>query len=134
MASSPFAALGSLVGGNGEELSYVEFEFGSGILRPEQMEKLDKLAKALEERPGLRLEIIGRADREKDRSVLGEIENKTVDDERLLRLAQDRSGQIKTHLVEARGISAERISLIREQILDSAEGDQARTNLNLAGT
>jgi hypothetical protein len=98
------------------------------------MEKLDKLAKALEERPGLRLEIIGRADREKDRSVLGEIENKTVDDERLLRLAQDRSGQIKTHLVEARGISAERISLIREQILDSAEGDQARTNLNLAGT
>ena len=134
VVSSPFAALGSLVGGNGEELSYVEFEFGSATLGPEQIEKLDKLAKALEERPGLRLEIIGRADRENDRSVLSKIENKAVDDERLLLLARDRSGQIKTYLMETRKIPAERISLMREQIFDSPEGDKARTNLNLAGT
>jgi hypothetical protein len=134
VVSSPFAALGSLVGGNGEELSYLEFEFGSATLGPEQLEKLDKLAKALKERPGLRLEIIGRADRENDRSVLTEIENKAADDERLLLLAQERSGQIKTYLVEAGGIPAERIWLTREQILESSKDDQAKTNLNLAGS
>ena len=74
VVSSPFAALGSLVGGNGEELSHIEFEFGSATLRPQQIEKLDKLAKALQERPGLRLEIEGRADRRHDRSALAERE------------------------------------------------------------
>jgi hypothetical protein len=134
VVSSPFAALGSLVGGNGEELSYIEFEFGSATLDPEQIEKLDKLAKALEKRPGLRLEITGRADRENDWSLMTRIKNKEADDERLLVLAQERSEQIKTHLIETRGITAERILLNREQILDSSETDQARTNLNLAGS
>ncbi|MGW8208755.1 MAG: DUF748 domain-containing protein, partial [Syntrophobacteria bacterium] len=114
VVSSPFAALASLVGGNGEELSQIEYEFGSATLRPEQIEKLDKLAKALQERPGLRLEITGRADKENDLSVLTEIKKQAVDDEMLLLLAQDRSRQIKTHLVETGKIPAERISLTRE--------------------
>ena len=134
MVSSPFAALGSLVGGNGEELSHIEYEFGSATLRPEQIEKLDKLAKALQERPGLLLEVTGRSDKENDLSVLTEIENQAVDNERLVLLAQERSRQMKTHLVETGGIPAERISLTPEQILESSEGDHARTNLNLAGT
>jgi outer membrane protein OmpA-like peptidoglycan-associated protein len=132
IVSSPFAALGSLVGGSGGELSHIEFEFGSATLRPEQIEKLDKLAKALQERPGLRLEITGRADKEDDRSVLTEIENKAVDDGRLRLLAQERSKQIKTHLVETGGIPSERISLTREQIIESSEGDYVRINLTLA--
>jgi len=74
VVSSPFAFLGSLVGGKGEELGRIEFEFGSATLHPEQIEKLDKLAKALEERPALQLEIEGRADRKNDRSVLAEKE------------------------------------------------------------
>lgn len=132
IVSFPFAALGSLVGGSGEELSHIEFEFGSATLRPEQIEKLDKLAKALQERPGLRLEITGRADNENDRSVLTKIENKAVDDGRLRLLAQERSKQIKTHLVETGGIPSERISLTREQIIESSEGDYVRINLTLA--
>jgi len=134
VVSSPFAALGSLVGGNGEELSQIEYEFGSATLRPEQIEKLDKLAKALQERPGLRLEITGRADKENDLSVLTEIKKQAVDDEMLLLLAQDRSRQIKTHLVETGKIPAERISLTREHILESSEGDHVRAYLNLAGS
>jgi len=133
IVSSPFAALGSLVGGSGEELSYIEFEFGSATLRPEQMEKLDKLAKALQERPGLRLEIRGRADKENDWSALTVIKNKAVDDGRLRLLAQERSKQIKTHLVETGGIQSERISLPREQIIESSEGDNVRVNLTLTG-
>jgi hypothetical protein len=128
---SPFAALGSLVGGSGEELSYIEFEFGSATLRPEQLEKLDKLAKALQERPALKLEITGTADKENDRSALTGIENKAVDDGRLRRLAQERSERIKAHLIESGGIPSERISLTREQIIESLKGDFVRINLTL---
>ena len=132
IVSSPFAALGSLVGGSGEELSHIEFEFGSATLRPEQIEKLDKLAKALQERPGLLLEVTGRSDKENDRSVLTDIEKEAVDDGRLRLLAQERSKQIKTHLVETGGIPAERISLTQEQLIESSEGDYVRINLTLA--
>jgi hypothetical protein len=51
--------------------------------------------------------------------------------ERLLVLAQERSRQIKTYLVETGGIPGERISLSPEQIIDSSEGDHARTTLHL---
>ena len=134
VVSSPFAALGSLVGVDGEELSYIEFEFGSANLSPIQIEKLDKLADALNERSELQLEITGRADKEYDRSALTENGNEAVDEERLLLLAQERSRQIKTHLVRIGKISAERISLTREQIIESSEGGYVRINLILAGS
>ncbi len=70
--TSPFALLGSLVGGDGEELSFVEFEYGSESLLPEQAQKLDKLAQALKERPALELQIEGAADSEYDRLALAE--------------------------------------------------------------
>ncbi|MBN2254347.1 MAG: DUF748 domain-containing protein [Deltaproteobacteria bacterium] len=72
IVTAPFAALGSLLGGQGEELSHIDFEYGSAVLAPEQTEKLDRLAKALYERPSLRLEIRGIADRISDRSVLAD--------------------------------------------------------------
>lgn len=74
IVTSPFAVLGRLIGGDGEELSFVEFEFGSAGLGPEQIQKLDKLAKALHERPTLRLEVKGAAHAEYDRIALAEAE------------------------------------------------------------
>ncbi|MBN1841943.1 MAG: DUF748 domain-containing protein [Deltaproteobacteria bacterium] len=68
----PFAILGGLIGGDGEKLSFVEFEFGSAALGAGQMNKLDKLAEALHERPNLRLEIRGAADSGYDREALAE--------------------------------------------------------------
>jgi len=70
--TAPFALLGSLVGGDGEELSFVEFEYGSESLLPQQTQKLDKLAQALQERPALQLQIEGAADSEYDRLALAE--------------------------------------------------------------
>lgn len=70
--TAPFALLGSLVGGDGEALSFVEFEYGSESLLPQQMQKLDKLAQALQERPVLQLQIEGAADSEYDRLALAE--------------------------------------------------------------
>ncbi|HEU4353039.1 MAG TPA: DUF748 domain-containing protein [Burkholderiales bacterium] len=67
--TSPFALLGSLVGG-GEELSFVEFAPGSATLADGEQQKLGNLAKALTERPNLRLEITGRAAADPDEVVL----------------------------------------------------------------
>ena len=64
--TAPFALIGSLFGGGGEELSYVTFEPGRGVLAPGQEEKLTKLQKALYDRPALKLDATGRSDPEKD--------------------------------------------------------------------
>ncbi len=69
-ATSPFSLLGALVGGGGEELSYQDFAPGSAGLSPASEKKLDSLAKALYERPGLQLEIAGSIDPEADRDGL----------------------------------------------------------------
>ncbi|MBA4391693.1 MAG: hypothetical protein C0399_12270, partial [Syntrophus sp. (in: bacteria)] len=68
-ATSPFALLGSLFGG-GEELGYVEFDYGRDILTEANVKKLDTLTKALQEKPGLRLDITGHVDVELDREGL----------------------------------------------------------------
>lgn len=68
-ATSPFALLGALFGG-GEELSYVEFDYGSHNLAEQDAKKLDTLVKALFDRPALKLEIEGHVDIEKDREGL----------------------------------------------------------------
>ncbi|MDL1963155.1 MAG: DUF748 domain-containing protein [Deltaproteobacteria bacterium] len=72
IVSSPFDMLAGLVGGDGEGLSFVEFEFGSVALGTEQIRKLEQLAKGLHERPALRLEIKGVADTKHDRVALTE--------------------------------------------------------------
>jgi hypothetical protein len=67
--TAPFALLGSLFGG-GEELAYLEFAPGSAALAGGEQAKLKNLAKALTERPGLKLDISGRAAPEADREGL----------------------------------------------------------------
>jgi uncharacterized protein involved in outer membrane biogenesis len=71
VVTSPFALLGKIVGhGDGQELSYVEFRPGRSTIATSEQGKLGALAKALEDRPQLKLEITGRADPEADRRGL----------------------------------------------------------------
>jgi hypothetical protein len=72
LAASPFALLGKLVpgGGSGEELQFFEFEPGSTSLAATDLKKTEALVTALQERPGLRLEITGTADPVRDRQAL----------------------------------------------------------------
>lgn len=56
IVTAPFAALGALFGG-GEELAYVDFPAGSAALAASETEKLNKLARALIERPQLKLSL-----------------------------------------------------------------------------
>lgn len=66
VAASPFALLGSVVGG-GEELKEIAFTAGSAVLTNEERDKLTKLAKALVERPALHLEVSATSDQQQDR-------------------------------------------------------------------
>ncbi|MBP2676318.1 MAG: ATPase involved in pili bisis [Deltaproteobacteria bacterium] len=68
-ATSPFALLGAIFGG-GEELSYLEFEPGSSVIPASGTAKLGNLAKALNDRPALKLDIEGHVDLEKDREEM----------------------------------------------------------------
>jgi uncharacterized protein involved in outer membrane biogenesis len=63
--TSPFALLGSMFGG-GEEMSNVEFDFGRALISPESQKRLENLASALNDRPALKLEVLGRIDRDND--------------------------------------------------------------------
>jgi uncharacterized protein DUF748 len=67
--TAPFALLGSLFGG-GEELSFIEYAPGSVDAAAAGESRLKALAKALDERPGLKLEIAARVDPETDREGL----------------------------------------------------------------
>jgi uncharacterized protein involved in outer membrane biogenesis len=67
--TSPFALLGLASGGDGE-LSSIDFDDGRNSIAPPALQRLEKLATALLDRPALKLEIEGRTDRERDREGL----------------------------------------------------------------
>jgi hypothetical protein len=73
-ATSPFTLLASVVGGigggGGADLAYVEFKPGYAILTQDSQNKLATVAKALHERPALRLNIVGRVDPKLDHDGL----------------------------------------------------------------
>jgi len=65
-ATAPFSLLGKLFGGGGQELSSVDFVEGRENLDEAAKKKLDALAKAMENRPALKLEAMGRFSGDKD--------------------------------------------------------------------
>src|SRR5205814_241736 len=74
--TSPFSLIASAVGGSGgnggEDLNYVIFTPGWATITPVAKGKLDTVAKALQSRPALKLNICGRVDPKLDRQVLPE--------------------------------------------------------------
>jgi uncharacterized protein involved in outer membrane biogenesis len=68
-ATSPFSLLGAIMGG-GEELSFLEFEYGSSMVIEPNAKKLETIVKALHDRPSLKMDIEGHVDMEKDREGL----------------------------------------------------------------
>ena len=67
--TAPFALLGAIFGGDGE-LSTIPFAYGSAELAADAQKRVDTLGKALADRPGLKLDIGGRADPAADREAL----------------------------------------------------------------
>ena len=61
--TSPFALLGAAFGGgSGEELSYVEFDYGHSNLTQTAEARIKTIATAMNNRPALKLDISGRVD------------------------------------------------------------------------
>lgn len=69
-AVSPFALLGSMFGGGGDELAYQEFVPGGSDLQAAEIRKLETMVKALANRPGLSVSIEGGYDGPADTHML----------------------------------------------------------------
>ena len=67
--TAPFSLLASAFGGGGDELSTVAFAPGSAALLPQAREGLDKVAKALNDRPSLKMTVVGTASLEAEREA-----------------------------------------------------------------
>jgi hypothetical protein len=107
VTKSPFGALGAVVGGTGEELSYLEFAPGKVELQSGATKKLEALVKGLNERPGLGVEIEGSVDPEADAERLGANGD-------LKHLAQQRAERVKEYLLQIGKVDGERIFLTEE--------------------
>ena len=91
-ATSPFALLSSMMG-SGEDLSAVNFAFGTSLLTPAEQQKLLTLAKGLNDRPALKVEIKGYVDRERDaEGYRSELLMKKMRQEKYLTLAKAAKG------------------------------------------
>jgi hypothetical protein len=113
--TSPFALIGASSGA-GEELAYVEFAPGSSALDAASAQKLDVLAKALDQRPGLKLDVSGRVDPERDRAVLkGAADRETkaakLDDD-LRQLANARAQAARDRLIGQGRLAPDRVFIV----------------------
>jgi uncharacterized protein involved in outer membrane biogenesis len=68
-ATAPFALIGSMFGG-GEDLDYIEFDYGKASLTDAGMKKISVVNKILAEKTDLKVDIQGYADKERDREGL----------------------------------------------------------------
>jgi len=68
--TAPFSLLARAFGGGADALGTVNFPLGSPALTPEAREGLDKVAKALTDRPTLRLTVVGSASMAAERDAL----------------------------------------------------------------
>jgi len=120
--TAPFSLLASAFssgGVSGDELSYVEFAAGRAALDQTDQEKIATLVKALNNRPALKLEIIGRVDPSSDLDGLKRVEiERKVKAQKLKELA--RKGQAPKSLDEVQVDKSE-----YPQYLKAAYGDES---------
>lgn len=110
--TSPFRFLGSMMGMDGDELEYAEFEAGSLVILPPEREKLDNVAKMFIKRPKISLSVAGTYDVDVDKFAMQR--------EKLIDLVVKESGieNKKNHK------SAMSISLLEDIYEDSKDDDK----------
>lgn len=91
-ATSPFALLSSMIG-SGEDLSSVPFAYGSTELAKTEQQKLLTLAKGLNDRPELKVELKGYVDKERDaEGYRNELLTQKIRQEKYLELVKSGKG------------------------------------------
>jgi uncharacterized protein involved in outer membrane biogenesis len=101
-ATSPLALLKASIG-SGADFSSIVFASGVSRISSSEEEKLISLAKALADRPGIRLEVTGFADRERDPEGLrNELLLKKMKSEKFLAMAKEKreSGGLSQDVIE----------------------------------
>ncbi|GAB2547650.1 DUF748 domain-containing protein [Rhodanobacter koreensis] len=87
--TSPFRLLASGMGGNHQDLGYVEFAPGSNVLDAQAQDRLTQITKILTEKPSLNLDIIGRVDPQFDENGLRKV---MMQEQVAHEMAKDRGG------------------------------------------
>jgi hypothetical protein len=131
VAMAPFRFLGNLLGIGGDEMEFVEFEPGRKQLTPPQHERLGNLARALNERPALKLQVHGAFDQESDALALRTQRFETLLSQRLLAAAGGDTAAVRA--IEGDPASG-RMQALLETLVTEELGTPALANLRAAHT
>jgi len=127
--TSPFQLLASAFGG-GEELSYIEFPAGSAQLDDQAKSSIETLAKALNDRPSLKLDVVGRADPQADEAALREA---WLDERIRMAKARDTAGRGQKPDPAAVQVSAQERAEYLEDVYDDTDlKDKPRNFIGMA--
>lgn len=118
--TAPFALLGSMMGIDGDELSYIEFEDGKSDITPSQREKLDNIAKMMDKRPKINIEIGSVYDTASDLVAL-----KT---NKLIAIVVEKSG-LKNIKDQQNALTIDLLEDVYEELRDDEGLDQLKTKL-----
>ena len=146
IVASPFALLGNLVGAEADELEYINFPAGRDDLTPPEIERTQKIAEALSQRPELVLEISGVIDREADalaiktarldEAVETRIESDSSNDDATY--SEQRAEVIEDMYREMTGADETQLSALRARflmtIVDAESGEESGVFDSLAYT
>lgn len=128
--TAPFSLLASVLGGGGEELSAVNFAPGSASLSPEARAGLDKVAKALLERPALNMTVVGSASLAHERDAYKRAQLQT------LVLAEKRRGAVldgaTAEEARALAVSAQDYPVLLKAVYKRADFPKPRNLIGLA--
>jgi len=127
--TAPFALIGSMFGGDSEQLSNVEFDFGRAAITPDAQKRLENLAKALADRPALKLEIEGRVDLDLDREGLksARIERKV----RALKREDLTKNGVESGSAETLTVSAEEYPALLERVYKAEKFPKPRNMVGM---
>ena len=128
--TAPFSLLASAFGGAGDELSVVAFAPGSALLSQPAMQGLDKVAKALVERPALKVTVVGTSSLAAEREAYQRERLQVVLQAEKRRALITSGGSAQAVAVVAVGV-AERPALVKE-VYQRADIVKSRNLLGLA--
>jgi hypothetical protein len=125
--TAPFKLLGAIFGGGDTDLSYIEFAPGSSQLDDKAKTNIGTLVKALNDRPGLKVDVIGRADPEADEQGLRQA---WIDDQ--VRRAKAKDKGIKGDPKAIELTDAERAKYLEAVYSDTKIKDKPRNFIGMA--
>jgi uncharacterized protein involved in outer membrane biogenesis len=118
--TAPFALLGSMMGIDGEELSFIEFEGGKSVITPSQREKLDNITKMMLKRPKIDLAISATYDKKVDLFALKR--------EKLIAIVVEESG-IKNINEQENALTVDLLEDIYDDLRDDDQLDKLKEKL-----